>query len=203
MLSIKMTNTQSTQQADFKSDSKDDEDLVRAAQAGDLAAFESLYRIYKSRIYAVLWRICGGQTGRAEDLLQESFIRAWQALSGFRFQSAFATWLYRLSVNTALDDLRDQQQKFAHLHEPINDDDHASAVAGEDTAGIQTRSQLDLERAIAQLPARARAILILHDVEGWKHEEIASSLDIAVGSSKAHLHRARQLMIKILGERHE
>src|SRR5512139_2529752 len=80
----------------------EDHALVRAAGAGDSRAFEALYRKHSRRVYAVVWRLCGGQAARAEDLVQEAFIRAWQALPGFRFQSAFSTWLHRLAVNTAL-----------------------------------------------------------------------------------------------------
>ncbi len=171
--------------------------LVRAAGQGDRHAFEALYRKHVRRVYAVLRRLCG-QDARAEELAQDAFVRAWQALPGFRFESAFSTWLHRLAVNTALMDLRARRGG-----EALETDDAAlEFVAVADSAGQRTATGLDLERAIATLPPRARAVLVLHDVEGWKHEEIAAELGMAVGSSKAQLHRARNLLRARLGEDH-
>jgi RNA polymerase sigma-70 factor (ECF subfamily) len=178
-----------------------DEDhvLVGAAAQGDARAFEVLYRRHSRRVYAVVWRLCGGHAARAEDLVQEAFIRAWQALPGFRYQSAFSTWLHRLAVNTALMELRGR----AGGQDLESDDAALEWQSSTDTAGVRTREQLDLERAVATLPERARAVLVLYDIEGWKHEEIAAELGMAVGSSKAHLHRARQLLRNRLGGEHE
>jgi RNA polymerase sigma-70 factor (ECF subfamily) len=178
-----------------------DEDLalVRAAGSGDAKAFEALYRQHSRRVYGVVWRLCGGHSARADDLVQEAFIRAWQALPGFRFQSAFSTWLHRLAVNTALMELRGRSGG-----EDLETDDAALEwQASPDSAGMRMREQIDLERAVSALPERARAVLVLHDIEGWKHEEIAAELAMAVGSSKAHLHRARKLLRERLGEQHD
>jgi RNA polymerase sigma-70 factor (ECF subfamily) len=177
----------------------DDQALVRAAGSGDARAFEALYRKHSRRVYALVWRLAGGNAARAEDLVQEAFIRAWQALPGFRFQSAFSTWLHRLAVNTALMELRSRRGG-----QDLEVDDAALEwQASADTAGQRTRERLDLERVIATLPERARAVLVLYDIEGWKHEEIASELGMAVGSSKAQLHRARGLLRARLGEDHD
>jgi RNA polymerase sigma-70 factor (ECF subfamily) len=176
-----------------------DHALVRRAGQGDGAAFEQLYRRHSRRVYAVVWRLAGGQAARAEDLVQESFIRAWQALPAFRFESAFTTWLHRLAVNTALMELRGRSGN----EDRETDDAMLEHIGTADTAGQRVREQLDLERAVATLPPRARAVLVLHDIEGWKHEEIAAELGMAVGSSKAQLHRARNLLRKRLGEDHE
>lgn len=176
-----------------------DHELVRAAGLGDTAAFEQLYRTHSRRIHAVVWRLAGGNTARAEDLVQEAFIRAWQALPAFRFESAFATWLHRLAVNTALMELRSR----AGGEDRETDDAALEFLGTVDTAGQRLREQMDLERAVATLPERARAVLVLHDIEGWKHEEIASELGMAVGSSKAQLHRARNLLRQRLGDGHE
>jgi RNA polymerase sigma-70 factor (ECF subfamily) len=173
--------------------------LARAAAGGDGRAFEALYRRHSRRVYAVVWRLAGGQAARAEDLVQESFIRAWQALPAFRFESAFTTWLHRLAVNTALMELRGRSGN----EDRETDDAMLEHVGTADTAGQRAREQIDLERAVATLPPRARAVLVLHDIEGWKHEEIAAELGMAVGSSKAQLHRARNLLRKRLGEDHE
>jgi RNA polymerase sigma factor (sigma-70 family) len=182
-----------------QADADGDHALARAAGRGDAGAFEALYRRHSRRVYAVVWRLAGGQAARAEDLVQESFIRAWQALPSFRFESAFSTWLHRLAVNTALMELRGRGGGM----DRETDDAALEHVATGDTAGQRTRERLDLERAIATLPERARAVLVLHDIEGWKHEEIAAELGMAVGSSKAQLHRARGLLRKRLGEDHE
>jgi RNA polymerase sigma-70 factor (ECF subfamily) len=197
MLSPAMTVELSSVQSPVEDDG--DHALARAAGRGDSRAFETLYRRHSRRVYAVVWRLAGGQAARAEDLVQESFIRAWQALPAFRFESAFSTWLHRLAVNTALMELRGR----AGGLDRETDDAMLEYVATGDTAGQRMRDQLDLERAVATLPERARAVLVLHDIEGWKHEEIATELGMAVGSSKAQLHRARNLLRKRLGEDHE
>jgi RNA polymerase sigma-70 factor (ECF subfamily) len=189
--------------ADFSSadpvESDGDHALVRAAGLGDTRAFETLYRKHSRRVYAVLWRLAGGQAARAEDLVQEAFIRAWQALPQFRFESAFSTWLHRLAVNTALMDIRGRSGN----QDRETDDSSLEILATHDTAGQRTRERIDLERAVATLPERARAVLVLHDIEGWKHEEIAAELGMAVGTSKAQLHRARNLLRTRLGEEHD
>lgn len=169
--------------------------LARQAADGDAGAFESIYRRHAGRVHGVIARLVGGHGARAEDLTQEAFVRAWQALPQFRFESAFATWLHRLAVNTALMELRGRRSG------PRFDDDEALEDVGVvDTAGHGAALTMDLERAVATLPPRARAVLVLHDVEGWKHEEIATELAMAIGSSKAQLHRARQLLRARLGE---
>ena len=178
--------------ADAASPREEDHALVRAAGAGDVRAFEALYRRHSRRIYAVLWRLCGHEA-RAEDLVQDAFVRAWQALPGFRFESAFSTWLHRLAVNTALMELRSRAGA-----EALETDD--AALEFHTAPGSKRDLGMDLEKVVAKLPPRARAVLVLHDVEGWKHEEIAAELGMAVGSSKAQLHRARGLLRGMLGE---
>ena len=153
-----------------------------------------LYRRHHRRIHGVIARLVGHAGERAEDLTQEAFVRAWQALPAFRFESAVSTWLHRLEVNTALMELRSRRSR----PWPDDDDEALESVATPDTAG-QAMLGRDLERAVATLPPRARAVLVLHDVEGWKHEEIATELGMAVGSSKAQLHRARGLLRTRIG----
>lgn len=177
-------------------EAEDDRALVAAAAAGGVAAFEALYRRHASRVYGVIARLVGYHGARAEDLTQEAFVRAWQALPNFRFESAFGTWLHRLAVNTALMELRGRRSR------PLEDSDEDAfdGIGSADSAGHVTALSMDLERAVASLPPRARAVLVLYDVEGWKHEEIAVELGMAVGSSKAQLHRARSLLRTRLGE---
>lgn len=167
----------------------EDFDLVRAAGRGDAKAFEALFRRHSKRVHALVWRLCGGHAARAEDLVQEAFIRVWQALPGFRFESAFATWVHRLAVNTALMELRSRSGG-----EALETDDSALEWQATGDSAQRTALAADLEKAVASLPPRARAVLVLYDVEGWKHEEIAAELGMAVGSSKAQLHRARGLL---------
>lgn len=173
----------------------EDAALVQRAATADTAAFEQLYRRHHRRVHGVIVRLVGQAGARAEDLTQEAFVRAWQALPSFRFESAVSTWLHRLAVNTALMELRSRRSR------PWQEDDDEAleSVSTPDTAGHAVLGR-DLERAVASLPPRARAVLVLHDVEGWKHEEIAGELGMAVGSSKAQLHRARGLLRARIGE---
>ncbi|HTD28667.1 MAG TPA: sigma-70 family RNA polymerase sigma factor [Xanthomonadaceae bacterium] len=173
-----------------------DEALVRAAAGGDVAAFEALYRQYVRRVYAVVWRLIGGVDARAEELTQEAFVRAWQSLPKFRFESTFATWIHRLAVNTGLMDMRarrdgEDRETGGNSLAEIRIVDHAARNA---------ELRIDLECAVALLPPRARAVLVLHDIEGWKHHEIADELGMAVGSSKAQLHRARSILREHFGD---
>ena len=176
-------------------DAGEDASLVRRAASADVLAFEALCRRHHRRVHGVIARLVGQAGARAEDLTQEAFVRAWQALPSFRFESAVSTWLHRLAVNTALMELRARRSR------PLADDDEDAleSLSTPDTAGHAVLGR-DLERAVATLPPRARAVLVLHDVEGWKHEEIAEELGMAVGSSKAQLHRARGLLRTRIGE---
>lgn len=176
-------------------DEGEDAQLARRAAGADVAAFEALYRRHHRRVHGVILRLVGHASARAEDLTQEAFVRAWQALPTFRFESAVSTWLHRMAVNTALMELRARRSR----PQADDDEDALESLSMPDTAGRAVLGR-DLERAVATLPPRARAVLVLHDVEGWKHEEIAAELGMAVGSSKAQLHRARGLLRTRIGE---
>lgn len=173
-----------------------DHALARASAGGDVTAFEALYRRHAGRVHGVILRLVGHQHSRAEDLTQEAFVRAWQALPGFRFESAVGTWLHRLAANTALMELRSRRSG------PMIDsgEDALDEVGTGDTAGHRTALSMDLQQAVDTLPPRARAVLVLYDIEGWTHEEIANALEMAIGSSKAQLHRARRLLRAKLGD---
>ncbi len=168
----------------------EDGDLVEAARQGDRAAFETLYTRHRNRVYALVWRLCGGDHGLAEDLLQEAFVRAWQKLDSFRGDSRFATWLHRLSVNVALSDRRIRVRRLER-ETPLEGAAERTASGAQD---VYAGDRMDLEQAIARLPERARTVLVLFDIEGYSHAEIAEIADMAVGSSKAQLHRARKLV---------
>ena len=171
----------------------DDLALVQRAAAGQVAAFEQLYRRHVRRIHGVIWRLVGGVEARAEELTQDAFVKAWQALPAFRGDSAFSTWMHRLAVNTALMDIRSRAGAEALETDDAVLEFHSAPATRRDLG-------MDLEKVVAKLPPRARAVLVLHDVEGWKHEEIAAELGMAVGSSKAQLHRARSLLRRQLGD---
>ena len=168
----------------------EDSGLVERANDGDRAAFEKLYRRHRDRIYGLLWRLAGGDAALAEDLLQEAFVRAWQKLESFRGESRFGTWLHRLSANVALTDRRTRVRR-VERESPLEGAVERT-LAG--AADVRAPQQMDLERAIATLPERARTVLVLYDIEGYTHAEIAELTGMAVGSSKAQLHRARRLV---------
>jgi len=183
--------------ASWEADSEqydDEASLVDAARQGDIAAFESLYRANRDRIYGLLWRICGGDVSLAEDLLQESFVRAWQKLDSFRGESRFGTWLHRLSANVALSDRRTRLRRVKN--EVVMEESVERTAVGD--RDVFADKRMDLERAIARLPERARTVLVLFDIEGYRHLEISKMTGMAVGSSKAQLHRARKLLRKEL-----
>lgn len=169
-------------------------DLVARAQAGDEDAFASLYRTHVGRVHALCLRMAG-DAHAAGELTQDVFIRAWEALPGFRGDSALGSWLHRLAVNVFLGNTRTNSRREKRV-----------MLAAE--PGLLERPQesgspglgMDLEQAIAALPERARLIFVLHDVEGYQHEEIAQMAGIASGTSKAQLFRARRLLRKSLGK---
>jgi RNA polymerase sigma-70 factor (ECF subfamily) len=165
---------------------------VRRAQQGDVAAFERLYRENVDRVYALCLRLCS-DGAKAEELAQDVFVRAWEKLGTFEGKSAFSTWLHRLAVNVVLGNRRADAIRVGKV------------FTTDDLEAYDTPSRppdpgraLDLERAIAQLPNGARTVFVLHDVEGYKHEEIAELHGLAVGTCKAQLHRARRLLREAL-----
>jgi len=166
--------------------------LIRRAQNGDRAAFEQIYRENVGRVYAICLRMLANST-RAQELTQDAFVRAWEMIGTFRGESAFSSWLYRLAVNVVLADLRSKKRRTARVM--ITDD---LSVYDKTSHTANPGSAIDLERAIALLPERARAVFVLHDIEGYQHGEIAEITGVAEGTSKAQLHRARKLLRKAL-----
>ncbi|HUP19785.1 MAG TPA: sigma-70 family RNA polymerase sigma factor [Gemmatimonadota bacterium] len=163
-------------------------ELVERARRGDRAAFERLYRDHAGRVHAVCLRMTG-DPGRAEDLTQDAFIRAWRRLESFRGESAFSTWLHRLAVNVVLEDRRSAGRRETR---------ERSAAPAEAARPARVGLGIDLERAIAELPEGARRVFVLYAIEGYGHREIADMAGIAEGTSKAHLHRARDLLKRSL-----
>ena len=161
---------------------------IAAAQAGDELAFRRLYDAHVGRVYALCLRL-EGNASRAEELTQDVFVRVWDRLVTFRGESAFTTWLHRLAVNVVLSDRRSawRRSKNEVAHESPED---LPVWSREAPAGLA----MDLEQVIAALPDGARTILVLHDVEGYHHDEIARLTGLSVGTSKSQLFRARRLL---------
>jgi RNA polymerase sigma-70 factor (ECF subfamily) len=168
----------------------DRDDAVERARIGDLEAFEELYRASVGRVHGLCLRMCR-DPHLAEELTQESYILAWRKLATFRGDSRFSTWLHRIAVNVIFGHFRSAGRRL-------------DALSGEDAEPVEPvvltvpGLAVDLERAIAGLPTGARTVFVLHDVEGYTHEEIAQIAGVAVGTSKAQLSRARTLLRKVL-----
>jgi RNA polymerase sigma-70 factor (ECF subfamily) len=166
------------------------DDYVAKAAAGDVRAFEHLYRVHLPRVHSLVRRMAGGR--ETDELTQDVFVRVWQKLATFRGDSAFGTWLHRLAVNVVIEKFRQDAARRQRLHD------------GEeifDTLPSPVRSRdlvMDFESALMTLPDGAREIFVLHDVEGYKHHEIGTLLEISSGTSKAQLHRARMMLRKYL-----
>lgn len=169
------------------------EALVRRAQDGDVRAFESLYRRTSDRVYSVCLRM-SGDAEQATELVQDVFVRVWQKLPGFRGDSQFTTWLHRLTVNLVLQDRRSRGRRRAReIQSPDLD------YYGREARRSMPGTRVDLERAIAGLPEKARRVLVLRDVEGYKYDEIAQITGVTLGTVKAQIHRARGLVKEALG----
>ena len=164
-------------------------DVARAA-AGDARAFEELYRAHLPRVHSLVRRMTAGHD--ADEITQDVFVRLWQKIGSFRGDASFSTWLHRLAVNVVIERFRTDQARRARIHGGEN-------IFEMLPAPTQTRDLgMDFEAALEKLPDGAREIFVLHDVEGYKHHEIATLLEISAGTSKAQLHRARMMLRKHL-----
>lgn len=170
-------------------------DDVALAAHGDRRAFERVYRTHVDRVFSVCVRMVGDRA-RAEELTQDVFVRAWDKLGSFRGDSQFSTWLHRLAVNVVLNDREAEGRRRSRHDDGVEDMD---TIAHGDVRALPVPGlSLDLERAIATLPPGARKVFVLHDVEGYTHEEIAEMLGVTSGGCKAQLHRARMLLRRVL-----
>ncbi|MCL2919852.1 RNA polymerase sigma factor [Shewanella litorisediminis] len=177
------------QQAEQQAPEPNDASLAQQAAQGDKRAFEALYLRHHKRIYALALRL-GGEPSLADEILQESFVRMWHKLPQFRGESQFGTWFYSLALNQALTTLKKHRSFWARMV-PDWQIQQAPEHAQHDDG-------LLLDRLIVRLPERARLVFVLFAVEGFSHEEVASLLGISTGTSKAHYHRARELMKEML-----
>lgn len=164
---------------------------VALAASGDASAFERLYRRHVGRIHSLGARMAGSD--QADELTQDVFVRAWQKLGSFRGQAAFGTWLYRLAINLILG------RRAALNRDRNRTADGEGAIDRMQSRVDEPELTMDFERAIELLPNGARQVFVLHDVEGFKHDEIAEMLGVTAGTSKAQLHRARMSLRRYLG----
>jgi len=170
-------------------------DDVALATRGDRRAFERIYRAHVDRVFSVCVRMVGDR-GKAEELTQDVFVRAWEKLGSFRGDAQLSTWLHRLAVNVVLNDRHAEGRRRARHDDVIEDLD---AIAASDVRALPVPGlSLDLEAAIAALPPGARKVFVLHDVEGYTHDEIGEMLGVTAGGSKAQLHRARMMLRRML-----
>ena len=168
-------------------------DAVTRAQAGDHHAFAQLYSLHKRRIYSLCLRMVGN-VGEAEDLTQEAFLQLHRKIASFRGDSAFSTWLHRLAINVVLMHLRKKGLSLISLDEamePAPEEGPGRSFGAPDLTLAGAIDRLALQRAVDNLPAGYRLIFVLHDIEGYEHNEIASMLDCSIGNSKSQLHKAR------------
>lgn len=169
--------------------------LIAAARDGDMGAFERLYRLYAARVMGLCLRMTR-RRDVAEDCVQQTFIRAWRNLAAFEGRSAFGTWLHRIAVNEVLSHARNRATRAESDEELVAHVQHAGHErAREHDAG----EVMDLERALATLPAGSRHVVVLQAVYGYSHEEVAEMLGVAVGTCKAQLHRGRRLLRERMG----
>jgi RNA polymerase sigma-70 factor (ECF subfamily) len=179
-----------------------DEELVARARRGDVDAFEQLYRLHAGRVYALCLRLAA-DAGVARELTQDTFVRAWEALPRFRADASLTTWLHRIAVNAMLERRRGDRRRSARVSLAADEDDGNGEGEGELMVGgvapaPDVATAIDLERAIGALPPGVRRAFVLHDVEGYTHEEIATMTGLAAGTLRAQLHRARQLLMRAL-----
>jgi RNA polymerase sigma-70 factor, ECF subfamily len=167
------------------------DDVVRRAQSGDVAAFETLYRAHAPGVYLLCRRMTRDER-EARELTQDAFVRVWERLPSFRGESAIGTWLHRLAVNVVLNRFRSERRREAA---PLSEDLPAPRTAG---SALGADDRIDLDAAISRLPEGARTVFVLHDMCGYSHDEIAELTGIAAGTARAQLWRARRALLSVL-----
>src|SRR6202167_988230 len=178
-------------------------EAIRLAQQGDAQAFKRIYRLHSRRVYSLCLRMVGNPT-EAEDLTQEAFLQLFRKIATFRGESAFSTWLHRLAVNVVLMKLRKKsgtETSLDQLTEP--DEDSGGPRRDFGTVDLRLSGSIDrvnLQRAVDQLPPGYKAVFVLHDVQGYEHNEIAEIMGCSIGNSKSQLHKARMRLRELLHE---
>jgi len=175
-------------------------EIIERAKEGDGACFEALYSLHKRRVYSLCLRMTGN-TAEAEDLTQEAFLQLYRKIATFRGESAFSTWLHRLSVNVVLMHLRKKGLPEVSLEEtlePTEEDGPKKDIGACDQVLAGSIDRVNLERAMESLPPGYRIIFVLHDIEGYEHNEIAEMMGCSIGNSKSQLHKARMKLRDLL-----
>jgi RNA polymerase sigma-70 factor (ECF subfamily) len=178
-------------------------EAIRLAQQGDAAAFERLYQLHSRRVYSLCLRMVSN-TAEAEDLTQEAFLQLFRKIATFRGESAFSTWLHRLAVNVVLMRLRKKTANESSLEEATEPDEEEGGprrdFGGPDLRLSGSIDRLNLQRAVEELPPGYKAVFVLHDVQGYEHNEIAEIMGCSIGNSKSQLHKARMRLRELLHE---
>ena len=185
------------------SNSLSEDEALRRARNGDASGFERLYRLHSGRVRSMCLKMVAN-SAEADDLTQETFLRAFRKIGTFRGESRFGTWLYRLSFNVVLGELRKKKPRRESTGGLLSSDSEAEAealeqeTAGPDPSLAGLLDRVNLDRAMQQLSAGQKAAFLLHDVHGYKHTEIAEIMDWSIGTSKGQLHRARMRLRALL-----
>jgi len=178
-------------------------EAIRLAQRGDAQAFERIYQLHSRRVYSLCLRMVGN-TAEAEDLVQEAFLQLFRKIHTFRGESAFSTWLHRLAVNVVLMRLRKKTLAETSLEELTEPDEESGGprreIGAPDPLMTGSIDRVNLERAIEQLPPGYKTVFVLHDIQGYEHNEIAGLMGCSVGNSKSQLHKARMRLRELLQE---
>jgi RNA polymerase sigma-70 factor (ECF subfamily) len=174
-------------------------EAIDKAKGGDTASFEALYNLHKRRVYSLCLRM-SGNTAEAEDLTQEAFLQLYRKIATFRGESAFSTWLHRLAVNVVLMHLRKKGLPQVSLEESLEPQEEGPKreLGIPDPVLSGSIDRVNLERAIENLPPGYRVIFVLHDIEGYEHNEIADLMACSIGNSKSQLHKARMRLRELL-----
>jgi RNA polymerase sigma-70 factor (ECF subfamily) len=178
-------------------------EAIRLAQGGDAIAFERIYQMHSRRVYALCLRMVGN-TADAEDLTQDAFMQLYRKIATFRGESAFSTWLHRLAVNVVLMRLRKKTLAETSLEETTEPDEEGGGprrdIGGPDLRLSGSVDRVNLERAVEQLPPGYKSVFVLHDMQGYEHNEIATIMHCSIGNSKSQLHKARMRLRELLQE---
>src|SRR6266852_4710007 len=178
-------------------------EAIRLAQAGDAAAFEFLYHLHSRRVYALCLRMVNNPSD-AEDLTQEAFLQLFRKIGTFRGESAFSTWLHRMTVNVVLMRLRKKSLPVTSLEETTEPDEETGGprkdIGGPDLLLTGYIDRVNLQRCVEQLPPGYKTVFVLHDVQGYEHNEIADIMGCSIGNSKSQLHKARMRIRELLRE---
>jgi RNA polymerase sigma-70 factor (ECF subfamily) len=189
-----------TDPAQRQGNDSNEAELIEKAKQGDAHAFQGLYEKHKRRVYSLCLRMTAN-TAEAEDLTQEAFLQLYRKIGTFRGESAFSTWLHRLSVNVVLMHLRKKSLPVVSLEETTQsgeEDTPKKDFGADDLALAGSIDRLQLQKAVDDLPPGYRTIFVLHDVEGYEHNEIATIVGCSIGNSKSQLHKARMKLRDLL-----